>query len=199
MTQIIQASCCNPNVLNSYKIITNNCWGEVSGGSLFHSDRSNFVCSHRRERQGGGAQVGWGEGGWYRSLGIDYTEQWRADREQPWPDGGDITLKLGVRDLRQTQSLSTKSHLHYVRGRGGVFGIWACACVCMCVRVCVRVCWGRGGWGLKWERKGDSDRLKKKWRKGGGDWPGAVSPKTIHLKPHRSTFIDLLFYNKYSK
>lgn len=58
--------------------------------------------------------------------------------------------------------------------RGGLSGIWVC--VCVCVSMSVFVWWGRGGWGLKWERKGDSDRLKKKWRKGGGDWPGAVSP-----------------------
>lgn len=63
------------------------------------------------------------------------------------------------------------------------------------VCVCVLVCWGRGGRGLKWERKGDSDRLKKKWRKGGGDWPGAVSSKKIFLsQPHHSTLKDLLFF-----
>lgn len=142
------------------------------------------------ERKARGVQW-WRGRGWYRSPGIDYTEQWRADQEQPWPDGGDITLELGVWDFRQTQNLSTKSHLHYVRGRRG----GGLAFEPVCVRVCV--CWGRGGRGLKWERKGDSDRLKKKWRKGGGDWPGAVSPKKCFcLNLTVPLLKDFFFYHK---
>lgn len=157
------------NVLNSCKVLTDNVnpVDELFAWSTLN--RSNFVClSQQRERQGGGCRGR----GWYRSPGIDYTEQWRADQEQPWPDGGDITVKL--RHFHQTQNLT------YI--------MWVCVCVrrggrthrhlslSVCVCMCVLMCWGKGGWGLKWERKGDSDRLKKKWRKGGGDWPGAVSP-----------------------
>lgn len=86
------------------------------------------------------------------------------------------------------KNISTQSYLHYVRGRGrGVSGIY---CVCR----------GRGGRGLKGERKGDSERLKKKWRKGGGDCPRTVSPIFFFFfKPHHSTFERFTFTISHSE
>lgn len=63
----------------------------------------------------------------------------------------DITVTGKVRHLCQTKENNTTGNLF--------------VCTCMYISV--------SGEGLKRKKE---DRLKKKWRKGGGDWPRAVSP-----------------------
>ena len=154
---------------------------------------SNFMCCHRRKKgREGGVVVG-------RERMIQVPRNWlhwtMASRSRAtvarW--GRYHTEAQSQRPSSDKKSIYKISlTLCEVKG-GGVSGIWASVCVC----VCVCVCWGRGGRRLKWERKGDSDRLKKKWRKGGGDWPGAVSPKKKKKKlskPHHSILKDLLYH-----
>lgn len=128
------------------------------------------------------------------SLGIDYLEQLPVDQEQPWQDGGDITLKLRVRDLCPTLNLPTKSDL---RGRG-IWHFSVRACVCVCVSVCLRV-GGRvdGGVGVKVRKKVRQWQTEEKVKKSGWGLVGCSPPPPLQKniyesKPHHSTLKYLL-------
>lgn len=97
------------------------------------------MCCHRTEKGG----VKGGQGGGHVPGGIDYTEQWSADQQQPWPYGGRY-------HTGQIRNLSTKSHaLCEGKRRGGL------------VFELVRVCVGGGADGVKVRKKRRQQRQTK--------------------------------------
>lgn len=132
-------------------------------------------CAVTAERKAGGGGVGVGRmiqvpGNWLHWTMVSRSRATLAGWGRYHTEARSQRLSSDTKSIYKI-SLTLCEGKGREGGRGG--GCLAFEPVC----VCALVCWGRGGWGLKWERKGDSDRLKKKWRKGGGDWLGAVSPK----------------------
>lgn len=109
------------------------------------------VLSQDRKRDSG-----W-EGGRMRPVPRNWLHRTMASRSRATSAGWGRyhTLKLRVRDFRQTQNLT---YTMWGKREGGVSGIWACVCACVL---------GEGWSGVKVRKKRRQQQTKEKVKKRG--------------------------------